>query len=78
MYKCVSVTQVFLVFFCQQPKTTFRASGMSQKKKVKFCGIFMDKFAEKMADFARISREFARPVSLKNDWQRMPEFVGAS
>ena len=37
-------------------------------KKVKFRGIFNDKFAEKMADFAGISQEFARPVSLKNDW----------
>ena len=37
-------------------------------KKVKFRGIFRDKFAEKMADFAGISREFSRPVSLKNDW----------
>ena len=30
--------------------------------------IFRDKFAEKMADFAEISREFSRPVSPKNDW----------
>ena len=32
-------------------------------KKVKFSGIFRDKFAEKTADFAGISREFSRPVS---------------
>ena len=38
------------------------------EKKVKFRGIFRDKFAEKTADFAGISREFSRPVSLKNDW----------
>ena len=37
-------------------------------KKVKFRGIFRDKFAEKTADFAGISLEFLRPVSLKNDW----------
>ena len=37
-------------------------------KKVKFRGIFRDKFAEKTADFAGISREFSRPVLMKNDW----------
>ena len=41
---------------------------VGREKKVKFCGIFRDKFAEKMADFTGISREFSRPVSLKNDW----------
>ena len=45
----------------------FRASGRSRKK-VKFRGILRDKFAEKTADFVGISREFLRPVSLKNDW----------
>ena len=43
-----------------------RASGRSRIK-VKFRRIFRDKFAEKTADFAGISRDFSRPVSLKND-----------
>ena len=43
-------------------------------KKVKFRGIFRGKFAEKTADFAGISREFLRPVSLKNDWE-LPEQI---
>jgi len=34
-------------------------------KKVKFRGIFRDKFAEETADFTRISQEFSRPISLK-------------
>ena len=37
-------------------------------KKAEFRGIFRGKFAEKMADFAGILREFLRPVSLKYDW----------
>ena len=37
-------------------------------KKVKFRGIFRDKFAEKMANFMEILPEFSRPVLLKNDW----------
>ena len=43
-----------------------RASGRLWKK-VKFRGIFRDKFAGKMSDFAGISQEFSRPVSLKSD-----------
>ena len=52
------------------PKEKLLYSGLlvGRGKKVKFCGIFRDKFAEKTADFAGISREFSRPVSLKNDW----------
>ena len=45
----------------------FRASGRSWKK-VKFRRIFMDKFVEKTADFARILRELLGLISLKNDW----------
>ena len=45
----------------------YRASGRSRKKKAEFRGIFSGKFAEKTVDFAGISREFSRPVSLKND-----------
>ena len=37
-------------------------------KKVKFRGIFRDKFAEETADFTGISWEFPRPISMKNDW----------
>ena len=33
---------------------------------------------EKTADFTGISREFSRPVSLKNNWYRTADFVGAS
>jgi len=38
------------------------------EKKVTFCGIFRDKFVEKMADFASDSRKFSGEISLKNDW----------
>ena len=37
-------------------------------KKVKFRGIFRDKFEEKMANLAGILWEFLRPVLLKNNW----------
>ena len=53
---------------CKFSTNLVRASGRSRKKKVKFRGIFRDKFAGKTADFAGISQEFSRPVSLKNDW----------
>ena len=46
---------------------TVRASDRSQKK-VKFCGIFTDRFAEKLADFAKVSRKFSGLASLKNSW----------
>ena len=36
-------------------------------KKVKFHGIFRDKFAEKTADFAGISRKNSGQISPKND-----------
>ena len=49
-------------------KVFFTGLLVGREKKVKFRGIFRDKFAEKMADFVGISREFSRPVSLKNDW----------
>ena len=38
------------------------------RKKVKFPGIFRDRFAEKLADFAGILQKFSRLVSLKNGW----------
>ena len=42
-----------------------RASDNSREKKNKFRGIFGDKFAEKTADFAGISREFSGQISRK-------------
>jgi len=45
-------------------------------KKVKFRGIFRDKFTEKTADFAGVSQEFLRPIFLKNDWQNTADFAG--
>ena len=44
-----------------------RASDRSRKKKVKFGGIFRDKFAEKSADFVVISREFMEQTSSKSN-----------
>ena len=43
----------------------YRASDISQKKKVNFCGIFRGKFAEKLANFAGKKSKFAenRPIS---------------
>ena len=42
------------------------------EEKVKFRGIFRDKFAEKLADFVEISREFSgklhQKVISKNGW----------
>ena len=43
----------------------YRASDRSRKK-VKFRGIFGDKFAEKSADFAGISRKFSGQTSPKS------------
>ena len=55
------------LIFCLLYKHTNRASGRAQEKKVKFHWIFWDKFTEKMDDFGGISREFSRPISMKND-----------
>ena len=70
----VRIIPVFLLSFAVYENITVkqvRASGRSRKK-VKFRGIFRDKFAEKTVDFAGISREFSRPVSLKNDCKERP------
>ena len=40
---------------------------ISRGKKVKFRGIFSDKFAEKSADFAGIWPEFSSRTSLKSN-----------
>ena len=45
---------------------SYKASDNSRGKKVKFCGIVGDKFAEKTADFAGISWEFSGQISTKN------------
>ena len=46
-----------------------RASDRSQKKKVKFRGIFGDKIAEKLTDFAGIfGANLAGKQSVKNRW----------
>jgi len=49
--------------------TEFQLAGLlvGRGKKVKFSGMFRDKYAEKTADFAGISREFSRPISLKSN-----------
>ena len=57
-------------------KTTSHKQGFWQvvEKKVNFCGIFTDKFAEKLADSAVISREFSgqtfRQVNSPNSWNK--------
>ena len=55
-----------------------RASGRSRKKKSNFAGFLGANSRKKTANFAGISLAFSRPVSLKNDWQRAANFVGAS
>ena len=44
-----------------------RASDSSQKKKVKFRGIFGDKIAEKLTDFVGISWEFSGQTWLESN-----------
>ena len=58
----------------------YRFSGLlvGRGKKVKFFGIFRDKFMEKTADFTGISLEFSTPIWLKNNWYRTAGFVRAS
>ena len=63
------------ILLCQTPDDftrQSRASGRSRKKKSNFAGFSGTNSREKRP----ISREFFRPVSLKNDWLGTADFVG--
>ena len=51
---------------CSNNTNFIRASDRSQKKS-QIRGVFWDKFTEKSADFAVISREFSRETSPKSN-----------
>ena len=49
-------------------RTYTRASDRSRKKKSNFVGFLEPKFAEKLADFVGILREFLGQTSPKSNW----------
>ena len=65
------------VFFYIWGETSNKYQGFRKvgEEKVKFRGIFGDKFAEKSADLAGISREFLGQTSTKSNRQKRADFV---
>ena len=64
MYKDFSINPSLYLYSCNTP-ALHRASDNSRKKKSNFARFLGDKIAEKLVDFAGISREFSGKLGWK-------------